>query len=172
MESSGLGRRLLVLLIILTIVHIVYYYPRMPEEMISQFDSHGQPSSTMSRSAFFIIYAALVVMMGLLFPGMGLLLKKIPVGLINLPRREYWFAPERKEETIRVLNIYFVWFGNATLIFILLLMHYMFMVNLGEESHFMIRFGWVLGIYLAFVLAWTGHLLIRFLKKPVTGSIT
>jgi hypothetical protein len=57
----------------------------------------------------------------------------VPVSLINLPNKDYWLAPERKEESLRFLEREMEWIGVMTVGFIALVLHLAIRANLNPE---------------------------------------
>ena len=100
-----------------------------------------------------------------IFAAMGPLLDRIPESLVNLPNREYWFSPERKAETIRIMSVYMLWMGSATLALFLFIMHVTIEANIGADP----RIGppWlIIGSYLGFTVIWSIAFILRFARKP------
>ena len=82
---------------------------------------------------------------------------KLPVSLINLPNKEYWFAPERRAATTLSFNRLLLWFGVATLLLMLIVSRYAFLENLVPSGRFSFRhIGPILLLYLVFVV-WVEH---------------
>ncbi len=170
--ENHIGKKLLILLFVLALIHMASYYPRLPDRLASHFDAGGHPNGYSSKNGLFAMYIGMVILMGFLLPGIGFFLKKIPANLISLPNREFWFAPERRDETCRILQVYFDWMGCGTLILLMLAMHQTFRYNLGDREGFMDSFWWVFAGYMAFILIWSGHLWVRFMKKPASPGAT
>ena len=101
-----------IILLLLCIGHAAYYYPLLPDRVASHFGASGQPDAWSSKESFVKIYFFVIAFIAVLFPGIGLILGKIPASLINLPNKDHWLSPERREETIAVL-IPLVRLGNA-----------------------------------------------------------
>ncbi len=159
------SRALLFLLAAAGVVQLLHYYPRLPETMASHFDGAGQPDGFQSRSAFFAICAAMLIMTVILFGGLGALFRKIPSKWFNLPNRDYWLAPERREETIEAISTQMEWFGVASLALYLFVIQMVVETNqtseprLDSKSMFV-----VLGLYLLFSAVWTTRFILRFRK--------
>ena len=49
-----------------------------------------------------------VVIVAVLFPGIGHILRRIPASLINLPNKDYWMSTERKQGTLDFLSRQFL----------------------------------------------------------------
>lgn len=66
----------------------------------------------MSRTAHLWTMAAFGGGLSVLLPGLFYCLRFLPVSGINLPNREYWLAPERRDETYRVFFVAGVWLAS------------------------------------------------------------
>ena len=78
----------------------VYYYPQLPDKIPSHITVTGEVDDYMVKSTFFILMLSTIFGTAVFLTlGSLLVLTKAPQ-LVNLPHKEYWFAPERKQETI------------------------------------------------------------------------
>ena len=96
-------RTLSVLLAIAMIVG-AWYYPQLPDTVASHFSASGEADGWMSRGGFIIFYAALMVFLYGTFVGTGYLMRVLPDSYINVPNKNYWLAPVRREESKRFLE--------------------------------------------------------------------
>ena len=145
--------------------HTAYYYPLLPDRVVSHFGALGQPDAWSGKESFVEIYLIVVAFIAVLFPGIGLMLRKIPTSLINLPNKDYWLSPERKQETVAVLSRQFLWFGSATLLLLLDIFHQSFRVHLGKAQaldHPLIS----IVAYVVFTTFWSIVLIVKFKRKP------
>ena len=69
-------------------------------------------------------------MAALLGFGVPALIGVLPVSLVNVPNKEYWFAPERRESTLAYFRMSFAWFGCALLAFLIFVNELVFRANL------------------------------------------
>lgn len=92
-------------------VRVARVWDELPPMMASHFAASGAANGWMSRDGFFLFMAAVGGGVSLLFAASGLLLRLIPAHLINLPNRDYWLAPERRQATIVRMSAWMVWFG-------------------------------------------------------------
>jgi uncharacterized membrane protein len=163
MRSS---RAILLLLAAAGIVQILHYYPSMPERMASHFDGSGRPNGFQSRDAFFALSAAMMATTVVMFGGLGPLFRRIPSKWFNLPNRDYWLAPERREATIEHMSSQLEWLGAATLALYLWVIQMVVATNRTSEpwldsgSMFL-----VLGLFLAYTTIWIVRFVMRF-RKP------
>jgi uncharacterized membrane protein len=154
-----------VILLLLCIAQVAYYYPLLPDRVASHFGASGRPDAWSSKETFVTIYLIVVAFIAVLFPGIGLVLRKIPTSLINLPNKDYWLLPERREETIAVLSRQFLWFGSATLLLLLDIFHQSFRVHLGQAQGLEHPVSSIVA-YVAFSVFWSIGLIVKFMRKP------
>jgi len=91
------------------------------------------------------------------------MLRRVPVSLINLPNKDYWLAPERKQESLRSLERDLEWMGVLTVGFLTLVMHFAIRANLVpqpklENGPFLV----LLGAFLIAAFGWLARLYRRF----------
>lgn len=148
-------------LIILAIMQVIYYFPRMPETLASHFDGLGDPNGWSSKIVFFAIYAAvllLTIFIFVVFPDK--FIKSSGQG-IKIANKEYWLAPERREATIKFYRSYFLLFGIANAMLAILTIQFVIHANFKQQPRLDSAIVWVLVLYFIFVIAW----LIRFYTK-------
>ena len=146
------AQKVLFLLPALVVVHIAYYWPQLPERMASHFGPSGQANGWMSKQGNMIFYLALVSASSALWAGMGWILKKCPDDQINLPNKEYWLAPERREQTLLRMGHQMSTFGIAIVAFLMAVMQSVFLANLEGGK----QLGALFFIYLIGFLVYTG----------------
>ena len=115
MNSRSTALFVFLLLVVVIVFQIMYYYPRVPDRIASHFDAAGHPNGWSSKDSFFGIYAGMVIVAAVIFLGAGLWMTKISIKYLSFPNREYWLAPERREETMHVLSQYLFWLGILTM---------------------------------------------------------
>jgi uncharacterized membrane protein len=152
------AQKTLLLLPALAGVHMAYYYSALPERMASHFGPSGQADGWMSKASFAIFYLVLVGVFSLMFSGMGWLLRVTPNDMINLPNREYWLAPERREQTIARVSRQMAVFGIATVAFLMAVMQSCFLANLGNNQLGPLFFVYFIG-FMLFTTIWTIQML-------------
>jgi len=153
------------MVLLLCIGHAVYYYPLLPDRVASHFGASGLPDAWSGKESFVKIYLIVVAVIALLFPGIGLILRKTPASLMNLPNKDYWLSPERREETIAVLSRQFLWFGSATLLLLLDIFHQSFRVHLGKAQALDHPVASIV-VYVIFTTFWSIALIVKFMRKP------
>jgi len=111
-----LPRFLYAFLILVCLLMMAYYYPQMPQRMASHFAADGRVNGWQSRDAFFVLMLLVTstsAIVGFLAP------RQIAArsnARINLPHRDYWLAPERRERTMRFISATMAWFACGILL--------------------------------------------------------
>ena len=111
------------LFILLTILNFIVY-TQSPERMASHFGPGGRPDGWISKEAHFYLMQGMETFLLLLFLFIPELMVRTPVRWVNLPNREFWFAPENRsllKEKLNVLmpemGVYlFLFFGGLNLL--------------------------------------------------------
>ncbi|NOY76398.1 MAG: DUF1648 domain-containing protein [Calditrichaeota bacterium] len=153
-------------IVLLLLWQILSAYSHLPDKVVSHFDITGKPNGWMSKQAFLRLDVFLVGFLALLFYFSGFIMNKIPNTFINLPNKAYWLAPERRDKSLRVINSFLLWFGNATLIFIFVLLQDVIDYNLNPQNYSAGMNAWTPALlYLLFIFLWTAGLFLRF-RRP------
>ena len=161
MNSS---RAALLLLSIVFLAQNAFYYSKLPERMATHFDASGNADGWMPKDAFLVFGLVLVLLVVGQFLILPVLLKKMPVSLINLPNKDYWMAPERREETVSILRSYFEWFGCALLLMFIVINQMAITANLSGAR--LSGASWLaIGGFIVFSVVWTIGLMRKF-RKP------
>jgi uncharacterized membrane protein len=114
-DDPRLPRLLYAFLAVVWLLMMAYYYPQMPERMASHFAADGSVNGWQSREAFFVLMLLVTstsAIVGFLAP------RQIAAksnARINLPHRDHWLAPERREETMRFISATMAWFACGIL---------------------------------------------------------
>jgi uncharacterized membrane protein len=75
-----------------------------PDVMAAHFNVQGNPDRLVPKLVFFGYQAQTVLVVIALSLVMQVLPMILPVQCINMPNREYWYAPERREATVDRLS--------------------------------------------------------------------
>jgi len=159
-----LSRVILAFLLFGLIGQLLYYYPNLPEKMVSHFNGQGEPDGWMLKQNFFILELVILLILITEFMLRPLIIAKIPDSLINLPNKTYWLAGERREETFSVIGEYFEWFSVGLFGLFIAVNETVFRANLAGQP--LRNSVWIiLGIFLLFVVIWFIKFILRF-RKP------
>jgi serine/threonine-protein kinase len=111
MNDTRLPKIVYFLMLLMGLLEWMHAYPQLPDRMASHFDFYGRPDGWQPKEAFFLVMAVVVVMTGLTGFLVPVVLAAAPTEFINVPRRDYWLAPGRREETFRFLRTHLEWFA-------------------------------------------------------------
>ena len=159
---------LLMLLVAAGAAHMLYIYPLMPETVASHFDLAGKPDGWSSKASFITVYAVVLAIVAATVYGIALLLPKMPTNMINMPYRDYWLAPERRDESLAATRQSLLWIGVATLAFLIATMHLAYRANVGLQKGLGIEF-WILLCMFSLAMLWTALWILKRFKNPATA---
>lgn len=153
---------------VLTVVLIAltaWWYPQLPDTLASHWTGDGVANGWMSKPMFFGIlwvagYGSIAIA-----PVLSMFIGHVPSSLWNLPNKDYWLAPERRDATIQLLQTRLFEFCNVSLVGMAVLLHHTCAINLTENPQLDASFIWWFGAYMLFVAVWVGALLLRF-RRP------
>lgn len=135
-DDPRFPRVLYVFLVLVCLLMLGYYYPQMPQRMASHFAADGSPNGWQPRDAFFLlmfIVCASSAIVTFLAPWQ---IASKTDARINLPNKDYWLAPERREATMRYIASTMAWFGCG-LLFVLISGTFLALrANLAPDRHF------------------------------------
>ena len=159
------GRVILTVLLATVVLQTLYYYPQLPSTVASHFSSGGRPNGWSSKEGFFGIYLGVFALLLSTFLGLPVLLRRISPAWINLPNRDYWLAPERRDRTVAILGSEMLWFGNATIAFMIAVFELAIRANLPESVRLSEPVMWSLLVaYLVYSVVWLIGFYRRFAK--------
>lgn len=156
---------IIIFLIGVFLAQSVFYYPSLPETMATHFDGAGNPDRWMTKPFFFIFEGVLLFLMIGIFSLIPSLTNRIPTKWINLPNKDYWFADERKEETIIKLKNYNDLISIAILILFIVVNHFVFEANINKQPLPTTTMWIILLSTFGFVTVWLILFLLQF-RRP------
>ncbi|MCX6028473.1 MAG: DUF1648 domain-containing protein [Chloroflexi bacterium] len=160
------SRLALLTLTLLVLLELAYFYPRLPDTVASHFNAAGQADGWSSKAAFIQVNAVIILLLAILFPGISWLVARLPVGLINMPNREYWFAEERRAATLSTIQQQMEWLGVATLLLLIAILQVSIVASLTPGAAMSAAAMWLpLAGYLIFMVVWTATFIGRFYRK-------
>jgi len=135
-DDPRFPRLLHAFLIVVCLLMMAYYYPQMPQRMASHFAADGRANGWQSRQAFFVVMLLVTstsAIVGFLAP------RQIAArsnARINLPHRDYWLAPERREETMLFISATMAWFACGILLVLISGTFLALQANLAPDHRF------------------------------------
>jgi uncharacterized membrane protein len=157
-----LGRAHVVFLLLLAAMlgQMAWYYPRLPERMASHFNVAGQADAFMPKQEFMKMNLMVIGLLASVFLAVPMLVVRMPKGMINLPNKDYWLAPERRSHTDRTIQGFVVGFGNLMMLFLLVVFRDAMQASLLPTPQLSNRV-WVMLLGLGgFMIYWT----MRFMR--------
>jgi uncharacterized membrane protein len=136
----------------LTALHVADLWDGLPERFASHFGPSGRPDAFMPRGTFMTLMGAVGGGTVLLLCVLPQLLRFVPTRLINLPNRDYWLAPERRDRSLARLGNLLGWLGAATGVLFAGVMELAIRANLAQTGLDMGAFGIAMALYVATVI--------------------
>lgn len=93
------------------VARLFWIYTHLVAPIAIHFGPSGEANRWTDKPGFIALSALVSCVVLGLFGGLALLGPKIPDEVVNLPRKEYWLAPERREATRRKMSALFSWLG-------------------------------------------------------------
>ncbi|MFI5346771.1 MAG: DUF1648 domain-containing protein [Elusimicrobiota bacterium] len=144
-------------------------YFDLPATVASHFNAAGFPDGWAPKGGFLGLYAGMVVLLWISLSGAVRSIQRAPNDRLNLPNKDYWLAPERRDKTLATVASYLRVFGAATNLLLMDVFAQALAVNLRHAArlgHPMIS----LTAYIAFTIVWIAALVRGFRSKPGQGS--
>ena len=153
---------LLALSCIAFVVTLILTYDRLPERIADHFNATGEPNGWVSRTSHVWTMGGLGLGISAFILGVFYCARFFPPSKINMPRRDYWLAPERREGTFGFVFRAGIWLACFEVLFMLGL--HLLLVAANVSSPPQLSSGvWLLGgLFLAFVIVWIFMLMRRF----------
>jgi hypothetical protein len=152
-------------LVVVGAVQASSYAARMPQPIASHFRGGGLPNGWQTKTGFFGLELGVVVLATVIAFGLPRILAAVPVSLINVQNKEYWFGPVQRENTLIFFKAQFAWFGCALLAFLLFVNELVFRANLTSAHRLnTTAFATAMAVFLTFVVVWTVRLILHFSK--------
>jgi len=164
-QSSSLRMPLVVMgvLLIAALAQLVVFLPMLPEPLASHFDGAGRANGWSSRTAFVSIELVVLLVIVLFFAALPASFRRLPDSMINLPRKRYWLAPERRDESLGFLIASLNWFGCACLALMVAVTHLVIRVNRGLDPLLPSGVMWgLLLTFFGFTVVWLLRLMLHF----------
>ena len=156
----------LVAIVMCMLAQGIYYYPRLPERVASQFDAVGHPGGWVTRTGFFVFEGAVVAGMTVLVLFLEWLVPRMPASRVSLPNKDYWLAPERRAATDLMIQRWSATFLLLSLGFVVYVMQLALLVNVTGDNAYMFVPMWAgLGAFLLLATALSVKLIRQF-RKP------
>jgi hypothetical protein len=158
--------------LVICAAYLAWAAGQLPDRVASHFGADGAADQWMSRTGFLVTFGATVGLSALVFASIAWWMPRMPDRWFNLPRRQAWLAPERRQRTIADITARLLRLGAATNLFFLGLAHTTLVANRSATEVPRLPAGfWVLfGVYMVLVAVWTVRFVRRFGRGPDEAS--
>ena len=164
-------RSALLLLASLVLVALVsaWWYPQLPEVVASHFNGSGVADGWMSKDMFFLVMALAGVGSALCVAGGAWIVRVVDPSRLNLPNKDYWLAPQRREQALDRMQSLLLQYSWVTVVGVAACLHLVASTNLMPEpvlpnGPFLAG----LAAYLLYTAVWLAWLLVGF-RKPLSA---
>src|ERR1022692_1606093 len=160
---------LIMVLVVVACVQMAYSYPLIvANPMASHFNVAGVPNGWQTKEVFFTSCGVMLALLTVIFHGFPALLYRLPASSINMPYKEYWLAPERRERTLGELAARFQWLGFLAIVFFDVVIRAVLVADMMADPRLPTdRVLIPLVIYFVLVLAQIAGLLMMFRRPPL-----
>ncbi len=124
------ARWIFALLVLISIALPLYFYPQLPARTASHFNLHGQVDGWNTRTTFVGFQIGISLFLTLTTLGIIWLIKHASSELINIPNKQYWLTPERKQYAYGIIELYLLWMMNLTFFLLLVVFYLVTLFNL------------------------------------------
>lgn len=138
---------------------------QLPQQVASHFGVSGEANGWMSRSSYLVFMAFFGMIFPMIPPLAGLLVGRLPASVINLPNKEYWLAPERRDATVAFLVSQLLRLAVLELGLVIVLHQLVIDANRQQPARMSGVVWGVLAVFLVFMAGWVWSL-IRHFKLP------
>jgi len=148
--------------LVVFVAQMVYWYGRLPDPLPSHFDAQGQVDGEMSKNGFYVLMGLMNTFFLIGFPLLGKLLGRVPNSMINMPNKEYWLAPERRDKTIAKNCVLLTAIGWMTGWLFIGIIQLTALVAVKARDSISPEFTWLMAIYLIGITAAVVFLIASF----------
>ena len=142
----------------------VYYTSgSLPEVVASHFNREGVATGFLRRAIYLRITFGMVLLPPIFLVVLPRLSLRNPKVRINVPNRDYWLAPKRRERTVAIIAQQCTYFGVMLLLF-LCYAHWL-VVRANAIVPPRLSSGWILAglaVFLGFTVRWATRMIGRF----------
>ncbi len=130
-----LARPLFILVLVISTILIGVTTDRLPVQLASHFGAGGVPNGWMSRNGYLLFMLAFAVGVPLVVVLSMTVLPRRMVKGINIPHRDYWLDPARREATLRYIETHAYWLGSLIAVFIAAMHLLLIEANATQPPH-------------------------------------
>jgi uncharacterized membrane protein len=137
----------------------------VPGVMATHFGASGAANGWQTRGQFFVVELVMLGVCILIGFGIPWIIGAAPPSLVNLPNKDFWLAPVRREHTIAVFRMQMAWFACGLITFLIVVNQLVYNANQAVPHQLNgPQFTIALVAFLGFVAIWTVRLIMYFSK--------
>lgn len=152
--------------LIFSIILNIYFYFVLPDRVAIHFGFSGNADGFSSKTFSAIFNIGIIVFITALFMGIRWSLSKVPDSMLNIPNKEYWLTPERRDFTLIYNGDLLIWIGATTNIFLILISLLVNWANINGQDSIGAEFWILLIIYLFLIFFAVYKMYSKFNKIP------
>ena len=154
-------------LLAIALAQTIHYYPLMPEIMASRYDFGGSPVQWSGKGLFFAIYLGIMILVSLSIILNAIMMGRCPERMMNIANKDFWLAPERKDNTIKDMQNRVAQFGAAGLLFTVGIIQCVILQNLDavSQEQLNIILMTIIAAFVVYTVTWAIFLIARY-RKP------
>lgn len=150
---------------------LIYSKAGMPDLVATHFNAKGVADGWTSASRAVTTFAVAAVAVPLLLVILMALMRFLPAWCFNLPRKDYWLAPERRRETMNYLLRHSLWLASLWVIFFAGVHLAVIAANRMPSPRLPVGlFFSVTGIFVAGMIAWVAVMFRHFAQVPQSAD--
>lgn len=153
-------------LVLASLGQALWQHGHLPEKVASHFDGAGKPNGWMARGTHTALHVATVLFVAALFQGLVMLNARLPKEYINIPRRDFWLAPERAAATHAWLADMLLALGCALVVFFMAVFRLIHRANLEPDPQLDLAIWGYAAALLVVVGAVLVSIVTRFSRAP------
>jgi hypothetical protein len=153
-------------LVLWPLAQAAWYHPQLPGLVAAHFDASGRANGWMPRAHFFQYQVVFTLGFAAFFGSLAFVARIFPDAWINLPRKDYWLAPARREETRHRITRMILSAGCGALAFFLFLHQRVCQANLGGTHRLTPSSGVIFAASLLLIVGPLVPPLLRFWRNP------
>ena len=142
----------LAVLTIAALAHFGAQWPRLPDLVGTHFNAQGVADHLMSKTAYAIWEIGLLVGHPLFLIGIAYVGRYLPDSLQNMPNKEYWLHPDRREAVFRDMTRLVIWIACLCQLLMIVVSHEVFLANTANEKLSSLRVYLAVGLFITAIL--------------------
>lgn len=149
------------------LVCVAFSASGLPDHLATHFNASGRPDGWMPRASYLQFIIAFGLGLPFLVTAIFGLIPFLPIDLINIPRRDYWLGPERRDQSFAFLFHHSLWFACLGMAFVIGIHLLVLQANRAPEPRLstpaILSLG---GCFMAGVVLWIVMLVRHFKRAP------